>query len=356
VRIDRQAAGHEKMRQNADNEEVMMNYLLGDLSEEEQLRLEERFFTDDECYQQMLALEDELIYDYAAGGLASEQRLKFERRFLTSPEARHKVEAARAALGKAAETRARRLPNRAPSPAPNQALSTEERKSLWQSLLGFVSFQRPSLRFSLAAVSALLLVCASWLIYQTLRLRSQVEQPEAARAGREQQAAPQPDTEGERRKRAQLEEELANQQTRTAPTAPTALTTPTTPTTPDRKSEPPASSTIFSFARSPGLVRGDSGPKRITAPAGAVSLRLRLLLTRPDNYRGYHATLQTLEGTELWQVDTPRAGSTASGRSVIITLPAQLALRGDYVIILKGRTETGEMEEIDEYYFSVMRR
>lgn len=66
----------------------MVNYLLGELPEEEQLRLEERFFTDDEYYQQLLALEDELLYDYAAGGLSSEQRVKFEQRFLSSPQAR----------------------------------------------------------------------------------------------------------------------------------------------------------------------------------------------------------------------------------------------------------------------------
>jgi anti-sigma factor RsiW len=323
------------MKQTTDNEELMVKYLLGELPEDEQLRLEERFFTDDEFYQQLLALEDELMYDYAAGGLSPEQRVKFERRYLDSPQARRKAELAGAVLNKAAEASARR----APAPV------VEERRSLWQSLTAFFSLQNPAMQFSLAAASALLFVGASWLFYQTTRLRSRVEQIEAARVSQERQSAESSarqqrlaaELERERSQRAQLEQELAKQQAAR-----------------DRDSQPSSSSTFLSFILAPGLVRDADGPKRLLIPASVNSLRLQLDLKRPGDYRSYRAALQTLDGTELWSQNLSRARSTASGRAVIVTLPARLLPPGDYVIALKGRTGGGEIEEVDDYYFSVV--
>ncbi len=327
------------MKQTADNEERMVNYLLGELPEEEQLRLEERFFTDDETYQQLLALEDELMYDYAAGDLSSEQRLKFERRFLNSPQARRKAELAGAVLDKAAEAKAWSIPPR--------ALVAEEKKSLWQSLAAFFSLQHPAMQFSMAAASVLLLLGTSWLFFQTARLRSQVEQLEIAHSSQEQRHAQQTteerarqeqltaQLESERRKNAQLEQELAQQQAQAAR---------------DRESQPSSSSTFRSFILLPGLIRDVDGPKRLLIPPGINSLRLQLDLKKPGDYRGYRATLQTLDGAELWNRDLPRR----SGRAVIVSLPAGLTPPGDYVITLKGRTAGGRLEEIDEYYFSTV--
>jgi hypothetical protein len=327
------------MKQTTDNEELMVKYLLGELPEEEQLRLEERFFTDDEYYQQLLALEDELMYDYAAGGLSPEQRVKFERRFLDSPQARRKAELAGAVLNKVAEASARR----APAPV------VEERRSLWQSLLAFFSLQDPAMQFSLAAASALLFVGASWLFYQTTRLRSRVEQIEAARVSQERQSAESSarqqqlsgELERERSRRAQLEQELATQQAAR-----------------DREGRSSSSSTFLSFILAPGLVRDADGPKRLLVPASAGALRLQLDLKRPDDYRGYRAALrrETPDGPELWSQDLSRARSFASGRTVVVNLPAKLLPEGVYVITLSGRTSGGEMEEIDDYYFNIVRQ
>ncbi|MGH9843480.1 MAG: hypothetical protein ACREEM_32480 [Blastocatellia bacterium] len=335
------------MKQTTDNEERMVNYLLGELPEEEQLRLEERFFTDDETYQQLLALEDELLYDYAAGGLSSEQRVKFERRFLNSPQARRKAELAGAVLDKAAEAKA--------WSAPPRTVVAEKKKSLWQSLAAFFSFQQSATQFSMAAAAAVLLLAgASWLYFQTVRLRSQVEQLEVARADREQQRRQQAaeerarqeqlteQLESERRKRAQLEQELAQRQAQA---------------TRDRDNQQ-SLSTFLSFIIPPGLVRDVDGPKRLLIPPGVNSLRLQLDLKKPDDYRGYRATLrrETPDGPELWSQDLPRARSIASGRAIVVSLPAKLLPEGVYVLVLSGRTGGGDAEEIDDYYFNVVRQ
>lgn len=327
----------------------MLNYLLGELPDDEQLRLEARFFTDDELYQQLLALEDELAYDYAAGGLSPEQRLKFERRFLETPQTRQKVELAGAVLDKAAETGARSaIAKTLPATAP----VTEARRSLWQSLTAFFSFQ-PAMRFSLAAASALLLAGASWLFYQTIKLRSEVEQLEVARAAQEQQRKLQTaeerarldqltrQLEGERRERVRLEERLAQQRAQAAP---------------DSDNQPP-SSTFLSFILAPGLLRDSGGPKRLFIPANANSLRLQLELKSPGDYRSYRATLrrETPDGPELLSRDLTRPRSYASRRAIVLSLPTNLLVKGVYVLVLSGRTDGGEMEEIDDYYFDIVR-
>ena len=52
---------------------VLRRYLLGQLSEPERERLEERYFDDDEVFAALVAAEEELTSDYLAGTL-SEQR------------------------------------------------------------------------------------------------------------------------------------------------------------------------------------------------------------------------------------------------------------------------------------------
>jgi hypothetical protein len=83
------------MKQRADSEKLMIRYLLGDVPEDEQIRIEERFFTDDEYFEQLLALEDDLIDDYVNGELTDREREQFEEYFLASPTRRQRVEFAK---------------------------------------------------------------------------------------------------------------------------------------------------------------------------------------------------------------------------------------------------------------------
>src|SRR5690348_10746896 len=101
------------MKRETDQDTLMSRYLLGELPEEEQIRMEERFFSDDELYQQLLALEDELKYEYAQGGLSAEQRRAFEKRFLQTAEDRRKVAVAGRVLEKCYAASARQTPDEA---------------------------------------------------------------------------------------------------------------------------------------------------------------------------------------------------------------------------------------------------
>src|SRR5215470_4691265 len=72
------------MKDEADNEKLLTQYLLGSLPEEQQLQVEEEFLSDDQRYEQLLALENELFYDYAQNKLSPDEREQFKKQFLSS--------------------------------------------------------------------------------------------------------------------------------------------------------------------------------------------------------------------------------------------------------------------------------
>jgi hypothetical protein len=301
------------MKKKTDQDTLMTQYLLGDLAEEEQLRLEEQFFTDEEGYQQLLALEDELKYEYAQGGLTPEQRKSFEKRFLASAEDREKMALAGAVLAKAYEVSAQRTAAAAPVRA--------GQPGWWQSLAGFFTPRAPAMRFSLAAAAAAMLVVGSWSVYQTVQLRGRLEFLEAQRRSQEQNAQnARQELAQERNRRADLERQLAKRQ------------------------EP---ATFLSFILAPGLVRDSEGQKPLLIPADAGTVRLQLDVKPKGVYQSYRAELQTVDGKRIWSQDVP---------SLTLSLPARLLPQDDYVIALKGITAHGELEDAGEYYFVVVRK
>jgi TonB family protein len=74
-------------------------YLLGQLSEEQQSRVEECLFTDAEFLEEVELAEDDLIEAYVCGKLSSVERRQFETHFLTTPERRRHLEVTRTLRG-----------------------------------------------------------------------------------------------------------------------------------------------------------------------------------------------------------------------------------------------------------------
>jgi len=83
------------MRSERDDEKLMVQYLLGNLSVEEQVRIEDRAFSDSNYMGALEAAEADLIDAYVRDELSQSERRRFERRFLISPQRRSKVEFAR---------------------------------------------------------------------------------------------------------------------------------------------------------------------------------------------------------------------------------------------------------------------
>ena|SRR5215813_4086191 len=74
---------------------LLSRFLLGDLPEEQQAKIEERAFQDADYMRLIQAVEVDLIDEYVRGGLPDRERRQFEARFFESEDRRRKVEFAR---------------------------------------------------------------------------------------------------------------------------------------------------------------------------------------------------------------------------------------------------------------------
>ena len=90
------SGGKSHMRTEHADELSLVKYLLGNLTEEEQVRVEDRAFADRDYMGALNAAEADLIDDYVKGELTQADRRAFESRFLTSAQRRSKVEFAQA--------------------------------------------------------------------------------------------------------------------------------------------------------------------------------------------------------------------------------------------------------------------
>jgi hypothetical protein len=329
------------MNNEVDNEERLVRYLLGELSEAEQLRLEELFFTEEDFFEQLSALEHELRYDYAQGKLAPPQRELFEKRFLTSTQERRGVERASAILHTLESAKAKRVAAGVPEP---------KQQGLWQALTTFFSSQGAAVRFAFATTALLLVATTSWFIYQTVKLRSQLEQVQAERKSEGEKLRNQTekdqaritkmnsDLERERLAREHLEQELAQQQAQ--PPA-------------QQSSQPSLLSGVLSFVLSPGGVRSEGEKsKKLSIPQATKAIQLELQLKKKSDYRSFRAQLLTADGAAIWSRDHLRL----SGRKVVLQLPVTLLAEGDYELALKGRAANRDYEEAGSYYFTIIKK
>jgi tetratricopeptide (TPR) repeat protein len=79
-----------------ENEELLTRYLLGELTEAENSRLEERYFADNSLYDELGALERDLIDRYVQIDLSDYEKEQFEKHFLSTPKRQQKLNFARA--------------------------------------------------------------------------------------------------------------------------------------------------------------------------------------------------------------------------------------------------------------------
>jgi hypothetical protein len=98
----------------AKSEEVIVRYLLADVSEEESSQMEERLVHDPSFFDVVASVEDDLIMQFVRGDLESSKLSRFNEVYMNSPAKRARVESARAwrqAVRDAAGTRSPRAVN-----------------------------------------------------------------------------------------------------------------------------------------------------------------------------------------------------------------------------------------------------
>jgi anti-sigma factor RsiW len=116
-----------------DNERRMLDYLLGNLDAGERAELERIYFSDQELFEHLCALEDELIDRSLSGQLSEEDKRLFAAQYLEQPHLRQKVEFARALKDAAMSLEAESTPRRVASPvhAPTGPSRRQRTAALW---------------------------------------------------------------------------------------------------------------------------------------------------------------------------------------------------------------------------------
>ena len=85
-------------REPARDDDELVGYLLGELSEEDAERLDEMSLVDDEFAARLRLVEDDLVDAYAGGRLSGERLKRFESFYLASPRRREKAAFAKRVL------------------------------------------------------------------------------------------------------------------------------------------------------------------------------------------------------------------------------------------------------------------
>src|SRR5437016_4920897 len=239
------------MKQQRDKQSIE-RYLLGDLPEDEQVRLEDRAFSEPEYLLAVQAIEKDLIDEYARGELSASDRQKFDEHFLASDERRRKVEFARAFARVSSEY----------TTAETSAVTPE---SWWVILRGSLGGRSLALGFSVAALVLLFLVAGLWFLRERTR-----SQPEQAQNPPTPQASPPIQLNGA------TPEQLAQNEA-------TPIPTPNKPTLSPEASRPVNASLLLL----PGTSRSTENQQQLLIPHAAESAQLRVLVDRAETYKNF---------------------------------------------------------------------
>ncbi len=317
---------------------MLIRFLLGELPEAEREKLEERFFTDEELFQQLLVLEDDLAEAYASDGLSPHERKQFVKHLLVSEQQRENARFNQGFLKVITD-----LSSSIPPPAadasrqPSPRRQPQQARHTWLELL-----LGPKLAYGLILVFAL--GGGSWLFLQNSRLGAELQQWETERGKwNQQQEALQQQLAQERDRGAQLAEQLVTEQNQRAKLE-SQLRTPVM-----------VSFALASEYSRSAATRQSSGGNQVVLSSGTQWVRLQLDLDDADDYASYRAVLFQ-ETNEIWSQTMLPSRRTAAGRAVTLNLPADIFSTNDYALKLSGVTSAGSVEEVGNYQFRVVKR
>lgn len=284
-----------------EDEQLIRRYFLGEMTEEESCRFEERAFIQGAFQTHALMVEDELFEDYAAHLLSKDEREKFERHMLRTPAAREKLNIVSAMQ----QQRTPALATTAPIVVP--AVTTSSQRFSW------LKFPRWSPARALAYAAILLVLVAGGLWYFT---RNREELKQAAR-------------------RLQLESEIA------------ALNKQGLQLSNGRPD-------LLDVKLTPGQVRGDDLQTKLTLPEKELTVRFHLEVPPGREAQGLGVIVLNGENEEVFSYDRPTILNSNNQKELVLDVPAHAFPPDDYVFKLRA-ISTGQDIAGGDYSFRVRR-
>jgi hypothetical protein len=298
-------------------------FLLGNLSSDEQEKLEQQLMSDNAVFDELERVEYELIEAYLDGDLSADEKAKMESLFLLAPERKQQLSFARTLRQFIAEIK--------PKP------------TFWEKFKQWLEswpFQSPVPAWAIAtAVLLLILGGASWSVLRIAHIENALNKAvgdshRQLNAMQKRNAELSSALEQEQNQRKELEQMAANSGSGKSTEIPTLM--------------PGLSKAIvYPLDLSQGLLRDIGTNRKVKIPQQADFVQP--LLSMPDeNYPRYRASLQRVGEIEVW--------SEITANPLSVRIPAKVLEPADYILELKGITANGQIEDINSYYFRVVRK
>lgn len=300
--------------------ELMIRYLLNDVSEQERNELEEQYASNPDLLAELTEVENDLMDDYASGGLSAADRALFESRYLKNAERNQRREFATALATYLQEARAG---SPGISHKPNRAAGWWRSKVHVPKLMATPQF--------LSGILALVVAVAVSYIFQVQRQMqkeiAQIQSEQGKLYAGEQQLSSQIDKLQTDRSQVDATNEAPGQNQRT----------------------------VARLILVPNLSRGSGKEPSIALDASVSSLELRLPLVE-DHYQSYSVSIKTADGAAVWQRENVRSRAGPGGRRFIrLQVPVKALTNSDYVVRLFGTGADDRFEDVAAFLFRVRR-
>lgn len=328
-------------------DELIIRFLLDELSEEERAEVEVRFLSDNDFFEEVLAAEDALLDQYLLGQLSGDQRERAETLFRSSHRQSREVEFTKGLIASLRETETEGRQHAV------QGLPTERTGRGGVAKEGIRAHAEPEasrgvfpwipaglrgLKPRLAWL-AVLLLCFSllaWFFYQNSQKKGSGKEEITAGGNQQGNDPTRPEeTRSEGSKQLSTEKEKQEKTEELIAKAPT-----------------PKPNRITSIVLTPAAPERSSGPQTPVLKIQGQQVRLQLTLDKNWRYSSYDVLMTTFEGRRVWGKESVSADQAKGGR-LTFSLPSSLLQPEDYRIELKGGSETGALVHVADYIFKV---
>jgi hypothetical protein len=299
--------------------QLMKRYLLGRLSPDEQIALENRYVCNSAEFEELTEVENDLIDSYARGTIPAADKDEFEKRYLGAERQRAKTHFARALAEIARES------------DPMELVKTP---SVWERFVKMWT-QPHLLRPQWAAVAGIVALALAFGSYHWVHnrdLQAGMRLPKAAPGVAVQAPA----------------------------VAGAGSASPATPKAGDNSEIEVAKNEAaplneFTMRLNPGIQRGGTAKANdFIVPPQASRLKFQLSLDNDDHTR-YAAEIESADGTKIKRIEGLEKESVHGRQSVIMRIPSSLIPAGDYIIRLVGIEQAnGTEEEVEVYSFRAL--
>ena len=317
-------------------DQEIINYLLGDVDESLQLRMEESLFSGDDLFERLSVVEKRLIDLYILDKLSDSERQAFEEKYLISDRRKETLASSRHFINLLNSFPARQKPRPA---------------GIWTWLRSFFGTHNTALQLAFASLLLVVSIGFVGLLFERIQLQRQNAAAEAAlrqkdeelrrlgtnndRAVEERAALDRRQGELNREEESlrRREEELRALEAAAA-------------------SRSSSRASIVTFVLSPTMRSGSEGSE-LSIASGQKFVHLIAYL-KDNNAESYRASLQRVSGEEVWNDTLPKPQSAV--KRLTLKVPATVFKDRDYFVKIEALTPSGERTPVAEYALAVRKR